>query len=106
MPTPRPSQTQRAPYASAGGGRGQRLRQIIQQALTRRQVLDFKNVSRMPHAVVAPSRRRLEEWMRVNQVPSDATVRAFPGFADVMLVMPHTAEGKNLLEELRHLMAP
>lgn len=95
---------QRVPGASTVVGRGQRLRQIIAQALSRRRVLDFKSVSRMPEHLLGPSRLRLEKWMEVNPTPSHATVRAFPLVADVYVVMPHTAEGKQLMYELRGLM--
>ena len=58
----------------------------------------------MPESMLGPSRRRLEQWLAVNPTPGHATVRAFPLVADVYVVMPSTAEGKQLMDELRGLM--
>lgn len=83
---------------------GQALRAIIEKALKRRRVLRHKGVGHVPELLLQPAMKRLEQWLKVNPYPSPATVKRFDLAADLMVVMPSTAEGRALLDEFRQLV--
>lgn len=83
---------------------GKALRTIIQKALSRRKVLRLKGAGHVPEVLLRPAVMRLEQWLMVNPHPSVGTVKRFALGADLMVVMPSTAEGRKLLDEYRQLV--
>lgn len=74
---------------------GQQLRDIIQDAITRRRVVDAKGRSKVQCRIPM---MRLQAWMERNPWPSIPTVRSFPLLVELQLVMPASANSRQLID--------
>ncbi len=92
------------PAQHGGPHNGAELRSIVAKALNMRRTIQHAKAGHRGGPELWMSAARLQQWLDRNPYPSPGTVRSFPLYADLALVMPGTAGGRSLLNRARVLM--